>query len=482
MFFRRWLMRSPGKTLWGFILVMALMCAPAAGLAQGVTTAAINGLVTDQKGQPLVGANVVAVHGPSGTMFGTTTRADGRYNLANLRVGGPYTVSVSFVGYQKQVQRDIFLQLSQTLDVSFSLAEQAVAGEEVVVVGERSSVFSASHNGATTNVTRENIDRLPSLTRNFQDYYKLSPYFSPSTTTGASGNALGRNSKYNNIQIDGANYNDLFGLGTTGAPGGQATTKVVTPISLDAIEEFQLVVSPFDVRQSDFTGAGINAITRAGTNQYKGSVFYYGRNENFAGYSPVSIVPQRKRLDGFSDYQVGARVGGPIIENQLFFFANGEVTRFKQPFTRTFGNPNFSTNAFTANPDSLRMLVDTLKSRYGYDPGGFATITPISESEKIFLRFDFNLSQSHKLTARWNYLHAIDDNSPSRGRGTTDIYFENGRYKLQNKTHSLALQLTSLFGNTASNEFILGYNDQFDNPIYYGQPFPTLYIATTGTG
>lgn len=463
-----------------FACVLLLVLAYNGALAQGVTTAAINGRVTGSNGEALPGVNIVALHTPSGTTYGTSSRNDGRYTIPNLRVGGPYTVTASIVGYQRQERTGITLQLSQTLDLNFSMTEEAIQAGEVVVTGERSAVFSASHTGAATNVTRENIDRLPTITRNFQDYYKVSPYFSPATATGTSGNALGRNSRYNNIQIDGTNFNDLFGLGSTGTFGGQATTKVISAISLDAIEEFQLVVSPYDVRQADFTGAGINAVTRSGTNQYTGSVFYYGRSEDFTGSTPIATVPLRKKLDGFSDHQFGGRVGGPIIENQLFFFANAEISRFKQPFSRTFGNQAISTNAYTASADSLNMLSNYLKSRYGYDPGSFTTISPVSENEKFFIRFDYNLSEGHKLTARYNYLHAVDDNSPSRGRGTTDIYFENGRYKLQNKTHSLALQLTSVFSNTMSNEFIIGYNDQFDNPVYYGAPFPSLYITTRG--
>ena len=401
--------------------------------------------------------------------------------MPNLRVGGPYTVTASLVGYKKQERTEVFIRLSENRDLNFSLIEEAVEGQEVVVVGARSEVMSASHTGAATSVTRDNIDRLPTISRTFQDYYKMSPYFSPSSTAGGSGNALGRNSKYNNVQIDGTNFNDLFGLGSSGTFGGQATTKVISVISLDAIEEFQFVVSPYDVRQADFTGAGINAITRSGTNDYHASAFFYGRNQDLAGLDPTSNYPLKKKLSGFTDNQYGARVGGPIIENQLFFFANGEISRFKQPFSRTFDNQAISTNTYTAHADSLTLLSNYLKSKYGYDAGSFTTINPVSENEKIFLRFDYNLGENHKLTARYNYLHAVDDNRPSRGGSTTDIYFENGRYKLQNTTHSVALQLSSVFSNTMSNEFIVGYNDQFDNPVYYGQAFPTLYIATRGS-
>jgi hypothetical protein len=454
-----------------YLLLFVLLCVPSLVYAQGVTTAAINGKITAANGEVLPGVNVVALHVPSGTVYGVSSRPDGRYNLPNLRVGGPYTVTATLVGYRKQTRSEVYLQLSQNLDMNFTLTEEAVQAAEVIVTGERSPVFNASRTGAATNVQREVIDRLPSLSRNFQDYYKVSPYIS-----GDKGNALGRNSRYNNIQIDGTDFNDLFGLGSTGAPAGQST---VTPISLDAIEEFQLVVSPYDVRQAGFTGAGINAITRSGTNDFRGSAFVYGRDQDYVGKSPDIL---KTPLAGFTDYQIGGRFGGPIIENTLFFFANAEVTRFKQPFTRTFGNQNLGTNAYTVNPDSLALLTNYLMSRYGYDPGSYSIIGANRESDKLFLRFDYNVSEGQKLTARWNFLRSSEDNSPSRGRSVTDIYFDNGKYKLDNKTHSLALQLTSVFGNKTSNELILGYVDQMDVPTYYGQAFPTLYIATTGTG
>ncbi len=438
--------------------------------AQGVTTAAISGRITGTNGEGLPGVNVVAVHDPSGSKYGATTREDGQYTLPNLRVGGPYTVTASIVGYQKQTARNLSLQLSQTLDLNLSLKEEAVQASEVVVEGERSSVFSASRSGAATNVNQTQIQGLPTLSRNFQDYYRISPYVS-----GDKGNVLGRNSRYNNIQVDGVSFNDLFGLGSTGAPAGQSN---VTPISLDAIEEFQLVVSPYDVRQSGFTGAGVNAITRSGTNQYRASAFYFGRNEKFAGYYPSTDPVQKTKLAGFSDYQLGGRVGGPIIEDKLFFFANGELTRYTQPLTRTFGQQTIGTNSYTVSQDSLNMLTNYLSSKYGYNVGSWNSFNVNRESDKLFLRFDYNISEVHKLTARWSYLRSSEDNSPSRGRSLTDIYAENGRYKLDNNTNSIALQLTSIFSNTMSNDLIFGYVDQADNPIYYGTPFPAIYIAT----
>lgn len=462
----------PSVTRWFTIAVAALMAAGVSLLhAQGVTTAAIYGNVTDNAGNPLPGANILATHVPSGTIYGTTSRENGDYNLPGLRVGGPYAITASYVGYAKEEASDIQLQLSQSLRLDFKMKEEAIRAGEVVVTAERGAVLSAARTGAATNVVREQIDRLPTITRTFADYFKLSPYFS-----GIDSRAAGRNNRYNNIQVDGSNFNDMFGLGGTGVPGGQGG---VTPITLDAIEEFQIVVSPFDVRQAGFTGAGVNAITRSGTNTLMGSAFYYSRNENFSGVSPDAL---KAKLPSFSDYSAGFRLGGPIIENKFFFFGAGEMARRETPFTRTFNQAAFGTNAYTAYADSLKILSDFLKSKYGYETGPWGSITPFNNSDKIFLRFDYNLSASHKLTARWNYLNSSDHNSPSRFRGTADIYSENSAYELRNKTHSFAVQLTSVFGNSASNELIAGYVDQFDNPVFLGQPFPVVEINTYGAG
>ena len=452
------------------VLAAALML-PSALTAQGLTSAAITGKVTDRSGQPLVGANVILVHNPTGTSYGTSTRDDGGYNLPNLRVGGPYTLTVSYVGFAKEEIRDIYLQLSQQQTFNVSLAEQAVQTGEVVVTAERTGILSPARTGAATNVLRTQIDRLPTISRNFQDYYKLSPYF-----TGVNSSAANRNNRYNNIQVDGANFNDMFGLGATGTPGGQSS---VTPISLDAIEEFQIVLSPFDVRQAGFTGAGINAITRSGTNTLKGSAFFNTRNQDFAGVSPDDF---EQKLASFTEKSYGLRLGGPIIENQLFFFGTVELARREAPFTRTFNQPAFGTNAYPAYLDSLNQITNFLKSNYGYETGSWTSIPQFDNSDKFFFRLDYNISESHKLTARWNYLNSLDDNSPSRFRGSSDVFSENARYKLVNKTNSIALQLSSVFGNWASNELIVGYNNQLDQPTYYGKAFPTVDITTTAAG
>jgi len=450
-------------------LLFCCLLLPTLAFAQGVTTAALNGTVTDAKGQTLPGANIVAVHTSSGSIFGAASRTDGRFNIPGMRVGGPYTVTATYIGYRTQKTENVYLTLGQDLKISFVLTEEAVEVGEVQVVAERNAIMSASRTGAATNVVRAQIDRLPTINRSFQDFYKLSPYF-----TGVGSQAAGRNNRYNNIQVDGANFNDLFGLGGTGTPGGQGST---VPISLDAIEEFQIVVSPFDVRQSNFTGAGINAITRSGTNAFSGSAFFNTRNEDLSGKSPDAL---QAKLPSFSNKSYGFRLGGPIFRNQLFFFANAELARADVPFTRTFNQSAFGTNAYTANEDSLNMLSDFLRTTYGYETGSWSSIKRPDESDKIFARLDYNLGQKHKMTARWNYLKSTSNNSPSRFRNTPDIYSANSDYDLKNKTHSFALQLTSVLSNTASNELSIGYNNQLDQPVFRGQPFPTVEVRTTG--
>ncbi|MEN3038606.1 MAG: TonB-dependent receptor [Candidatus Kryptonium sp.] len=439
-------------------------------LGQGVTTASISGIVTTQAGEPLPGANIVAVHEPSGTVYGSISRIDGRYNLVGLRVGGPYTITVSYVGYAQQRIENVILALGQNLELNFRLAEQAVQLGEVEVIGERAGIINAARTGPATNVLRQQIEVLPTISRSFQDYYKLSPYF-----VGYS--AAGRNNRYNNIQIDGANYNDLFGLGGTGAPAGQAN---VTPISLEAIEEFQIVIAPYDVRQSGFTGGGVNVITRSGTNRFSGSAFYYGRNQNFIGRSPDTL---RRKYPDFTDYQAGFRIGGPILRNRIFFFVNGELTRYSSPLNRVLGAPSIGTNIFTLSPDSVRVFREALKSRYGYETGSFEALKFQRHSNKLFVKLDFNLAQNHRLTIRHSYLDAFDDNAPSTSGipspQVATIYAENTRYAIRNRTNSTVLQLRSLFGNNIANEFIVGYTYIHDDPEYYGQAFPYVSVRTT---
>jgi hypothetical protein len=444
-------------------LIIVAIFAFACGLwAQSTTTATIIGKITTTGGEPLPGANILLVHEPSGTQYGTTSRVDGDYTLANLRVGGPYRLTVTYVGYQTQERPAVYLQLSQTATFNFPMYEQAIEAEEVVVTGEASPILNAGRTGAATNVTREQIEYLPTISRSFQDLLKISPYF-------VGNNAAGRNFRFNNYQIDGSVYNDLFGLGESkGIPGGQTGTN---PVSLDALQEFQVVIAPYDVRQSGFTGGGINAITRSGTNAFSGSAYVYGRNEELVGKDPVTNA----KLANFDEFQTGFRIGGPILESKLFFFVNAEIQDRKEPKTTVFTAPGVTGSNVSPIPeDSVKKFVDILKNQYGYDPGSYNPFTDKTKNQKFFARLDWNLSDQHRVTFRYNYTKGADDNIPQT---TTRYYLENSNYVFKDVTNSAVLQLKSTFGNDMSNELILGYTTIRDKRETPGAAFPFVRVS-----
>jgi hypothetical protein len=422
------------------LLFVTLMLVQVNVYAQGVTSAAMNGIIKDSKGDPLPGANILAVHTPSGTQYGTTSRVDGKYNLSGLRTGGPYTVSVSFVGYKPQVFEGQILQLGQNIKLDYTLYEEAVELGDITVVGEKNAIISSNRTGAGQNVTAKDIELVPSIGKNFGDLAKLSPQVS-----GNSSSIANRNNRYNNIQIDGTQYNDIFGLGATGSPGGQSGTN---PISLDAIDQFQVVIAPYDVKYGGFTGGGINAITRSGTNKWTGSVFGYGRNESLVGNAGFKETD--KEYPEFKEYAAGFRLGGPIVKDKLFFFINGEITARDLPLS----NISLVTGA-----DTLKTLADRfaqiLKSK-GMDPGTQETFTVEQPSQKFFFRLDLNQSENHKITLRHNYVHAYRDILDGRAVNN-QLSFNTLAYRIRNITNSTVLQVNSTNNNNLSNEFILGY-------------------------
>ncbi len=438
---------------------------PARVYAQGVTTASINGTVTDENGQALPSATIIAVHNPSGTQYGTTTRNSGKYNLLGLRVGGPYTITVSFVGYKTQTKEDVYLNLGQSLTLDFKLTTAAVKLSEVTVVGARNSIISSDRTGASERVSARQIQEIPTISRSLTDLTKLSPLFS-----GVGYSAAGRSGRYNNIQLNGTQFNDLFGLGS-GAPG---TGQGANAISLDEIQQFQIVVAPFDVRYGGFTGGGINAITRSGTNNWEASVYGYGRTQNFAGVSPdVS----KTKLANFNNYQEGIRVGGPIIKNKLFFFVNGELVQYTYPWQNlsltSQGNPNAASYA--------SQMKSILMNKYGFNPGSDQTFNASNPNAKFFARFDWNINEQNKLTFTYSYLNAKSDNDfSSTRRGNNSLSFDSYLYLYQNRTSNGVLQLNSQIGNNMSNDLILGYTTILDNRVPYGNAYPLIQVNESG--
>jgi len=462
-------MKTASLSFLTLVLVALLSLSTMQVYAQGVTTAALNGVVTDENGGVLPAANVIAIHLPTGTQYGITTRTDGKYNLYGLRTGGPYEITVSFVGYTSKTVDEVYLALGQNLRIDFVLSEKTLQLGEISVTAEKNSIMSEGRTGSSQNISLKQIEEIPTVSRNFQSFAKLSPLFS-----GTNLQAAGRSNRYNNIQIDGTQYNDLFGLGSSGTPGGQTGTN---PISLDAIEEFQVVIAPYDVRQSGFTGGGINAITRGGTNKYSGSAYFFGRNQDMMGKSPSDDEALRKKMDKFSEYQYGFRVGGPIMKDKLFFFANGELTQDTRPsqnLSMTQGDPTIIAKN-TALADSMRKI---LVSK-GFDPGSFGSFDIERPSTKLFTRFDYNLSNEHKLTLRYNFVDAYQDILGNR-TSSNAMSFDSYAYRIKNKTHSLVAQINSNFGNAMSNELIVGFTSIRDRRSGVGAASPEIKVLESG--
>jgi hypothetical protein len=454
------------KAVWSLSAIVCLLTLlPATAGAQGATTGSLTGVITDAQGGVLPGAAVLATHTPTGTTYDGVTDAQGRYSLLNVRVG-PYNVTVSMGGFKPETQLGIDVRLGEQKKVDFTLQLETVA-ETVEVVGV-SSVIDSSRAGTADNVSTAAVENLPTISRNIVDIARTSPYFNP---TGLNEDPLalsvaGRNNRYNNVQIDGAVNNDLFGLAPSGTPGGVTEAQ---PISLDAIQELQLVVSPYDVRQGGFSGGGINAITRSGSNEFKGTAYFFGRNQDWVGESPTGT-----KVGQFKDQQFGGSLGGRIVENRAFFFGNIDWGRRDNPSgVSVSGSGQRFTGASEAEIDRF---ISILQNRYDYNAGGKEEFIRTVDSDKIFVRTDFNLAQQHQLIVRHNYLDALND----IGRPTVTSYvMPDGFYRFTNKTHSSVVQLNSTFG-TAVNEARFTYQrvrDRRGAQPFEARPFPNVQVS-----
>jgi hypothetical protein len=449
------------------LLVVAFSLTISGLWAQGVTTASMSGKITDQNKAEIPGANVIAIHQPSGTQYGNASRADGFYTIQGMRVGGPYTVKVSFIGFKEQVQENIYLQLGQNLIVNFALQDEATQLQEIVVTDVKDPVLNSDKIGASSNFSTNQITTLPSIGRDFRDISRLTPQ--------AGGSAFsfgGRSNLYNNLSIDGATVNNVFGLNPL--PGGQSNA---TPFSLDAIQEITVSLSPYDVRQGNFTGAGVSAITRSGTNDLSGSAYYFFRTENFAGKKVEGVEVATPSFD-FKNF--GFRLGGPIIKNKLFFFVNAEFEKRTDPFYTNPVRPNRSastTGATQATDDEdpetglLGLKNFLLDPPFNYDPGVYKDFDRATESQKYVMRFDYNINQNHKFTIRGNITNAFQDVQPSasggfvggppggRGNSNNVLSFSSSYYRINNNQYSVTAELNSSFGGGKfSNNLVVGYS------------------------
>lgn len=460
-----------------FFLLLGLLIGPTVAHGQGATTASIRGQVVDAEGEPLPGANVVAVHVPSGTRYGTSTNQRGRYTLSNMRVGGPYRITASFVGYQSKREESISLNLGETTRLNFQLQEQTAELEEVEVVARRGGILSSEREGVATNISGEELESQPTMGRRLADVARLTPqaYVANSDDDGPAISIAGQNTDFNSISIDGAVSNDVFGLSAQGIDGGQSGASV---ISLSAIEQISVDVSPFTVTRSGFTGGAINMVTKSGTNQFEGAVEYYRRGSSLT--QNELTVGGDKLLDGLPSSpsnRVVFSLGGPIVEDKLFFFVNADINRDdegKPLLTPYDGGLNLQGEGANDELDSVFEIRDFMQQNTGYDPGTPGDKTKILEADKFLGRLDYNISQNHKLTARYFY---NDHYNVDRFQSLRDlINFSNNSEVFPHKQHNAMLQWNGSFGTSVSTQTTATLKNVEDDRGVQGEPFPTINI------
>lgn len=461
-------------------LLFILFAIPALLKAQ-VTTSSISGTIKQSNGEALAGASITAIHTPSGTKYATVSNKSGSFTMPGLRPGGPYTLSCEFTGLKKQDVTDITLTLGDNYSVSLTMVPSATTLTEVVVSGGKAA--SNQKTGASTNVGQRMITTLPSVTRSITDFTRLTPQ--------ANGNSIaGRDGRYNNLTVDGANLNNNFGLSTDPLPGGNSQ-----PISLDAIEEISVNISPADVRQSNFTGANIAAITKSGTNRYKGTVYGYYKDQSFIG-THVGGLKLAKQPDSKSTVY-GASVGGPIIKNKLFFFVNGEIEKRVAPPLTSFKPTGGSggSNISNVKVDSLQKFSDFLRSKYGYETGSFDGLPNANiKNYKLLAKIDWNINTVHKLTLKYSEMVGDDDrlmsNSTPNGVnsggpntwtnisrfGTGAMSFANSQYSFHDQVRTGAIELNSNWKGKFSNQIISTFTKIRTTRSNPGGVFPFIDI------
>ena len=451
-------------------ILFLFLCSLAWGqfLNAQITTSSATGFVKGDNGEPLVGATVTVTHVPTGTVYTTITKTDGNFNLGNLNPGGPYTFAISYVNFQTFRREDIYLTLGESSKQDFVLTNKPSELTTVTVVANRAS---QSKGGVETNIGRDRVTNLPTVGRNISDLLRTVPQAKLDRRNEGAVAIAGQNNRYNAFYIDGALNNDVFGLAASGTNGGQAN---IPPISLDAIDQIQVSISPYDASLSGFTGGGINAITRSGTNTLTGSVYYLFRNQSLAGKTPTGLKSAAIKLPDFSDKTSGFRVGGPIIKNKMFFFLNGEIVRFERP--QVFDPARYSGNTALAG---LNALADTLRTRYGYDPGGFQNNPEKVRANRIVAKIDWNISSDSKLSFTYRYNDGSRYNTTSSS--ATTINFYNDGFIFPSTTNTYTAELRSNFSRGNSNRLLLTYADVNDDRQPIGNPFPRVSI-TDGSG
>ena len=456
------------------VLLGALAWPSASATAQGVTTAAITGVVTDAQGAVVPGATITAVHQPSGTSYETVSQGDGRYLIAAMRIGGPYTVSASLAGFQTATQGNLTLNLGVTQDVPLKMAVASVA-ESVTVTGDSNAVFSSTRTGAATAVSRQELESLPTVSGRINDITRLTPQY------GGGGSFAGQDNRLNNITVDGSYFNNSFGLG--GQPGDRTG---VAPISLEAIEQVQVSVAPFDVRQGNFVGAGVNTVTRSGTNRFTGSAYRRFRNESYVG-SEAKGLPYLKGVFTYSN--TGAWLGGPIVKDRAFGFVSYEQQDDTRPlinFRANNGTEAAGGSVSRVKASDLDTLSAFLASKFNYQTGPYQNIDKKTPAKPFLAKTDLNLSRNNKLTLRYSQMNSSTDvalsGSSSLGLGrksnsdTSFLGFAGSNYSILENYKSGIAELNTTFGSSMSNDLTVGYTTNNESRGDIGKLFPFVDI------
>jgi len=467
-------------------IALAACCAvalSAGAYAQGVTTASITGVVKDASGGVIPGASITAVHQPSGTSYEAVTQADGRFTIPGMRVGGPYTVTAQLSGFTTEVKNNLTLSLGVAQDIEFALKIATVA-ETITVVGTSDPVFSTSHTGAATAVMREDLASLPTISGRITDITRLTPQY------GGSGTFAGQDNRANNVTVDGSYFNNSFGLGVT--TGGIGDRTGVAPISLEAIEQVQVNVAPYDVRQGNFVGAGVNTVTRSGTNSFTASAYRRMRNESYVG---TDAAGQTVNPGTFTTYTTGVWAGGPIIKNKLFAFGAYEKQEDTRPLTTFQSNPGGAAvggNITRVLTSDLSGLSSFLSSNFHYDTGPFDNISKVTPGKPWMIKSDYNVNNANKVTFRYNQLDSSSDvpQSGSSSLGTSRqtnttqfLTFSNSNYQILENLRSGIGEWNSVFGSNMTNNLLVGLTHQDESRGDKGQvpQFPFVVIGD-GTG
>lgn len=458
-----------------YFLIATLLLMVSSAVAQ-VTTSGMSGKITAD-GEEVIGATIEAVHVPSGTRYVGVTNTKGMYNILGMRSGGPYEVKISYLGYETKVVKDVTLQLGETYNLNTTMNEDTQVLGEVVVSG-KASKFAVEKMGATTNITNAQMAALPTVSRSITDMTRLSPY-------GGNGMTFsGSDGRTANFTVDGASFNNNFGL-SSNLPGGG------NPISLDAIDEMQVVIAPFDVHQTNFIGGGVNAITKSGTNTFKGTAYVYHRNENMRGdvVDGETIATGREK-DRNTTY--GFTLGGPIIKDKLFFFANAEFAKSPTvPVTwraSEDGVGNEAAHLSYASVDDMERVKNFVMDKYGYDTGSYTSFPADEENTKLLARVDWNITNNHHLALRYNYTKNVGWNAPNASSmdggtrsayGRTSLYamsYANSMYSMENIVHSFSFDLNSRLADNLSNKFLATYTKADDVRGTNSSQFPFIDI------